>query len=288
MELAYKIARENFVEGGSNRVILCTDGDFNVGKTSDGDLVDTAIAKAKTGVFLSVMGFGTGNLNDSMLEKISNKGNGTYAYIDGLKEAQRVLTQEATGTLFTIAKDVKIQVEFNPAKVANYRLVGYENRVLANEDFNDDKKDAGEIGAGHTVTALYEIVPVGVQSGVETASVDALKYQQRDVRVVESDELLTVKIRYKEPDGHASQLLAVPFVDPGKSLQSCSDDFILASSVASFGMLLRGSENQGMTSPAMLRELVQGISNKALHEDRDEFLALIDRFDGIQTQLASR
>ena len=207
IQLAYEVARRNFIRGGVNRVILATDGDFNVGVTSQSELVQLIEHERESGIFLSVLGVGTGNLKDSTMEKLADKGNGNYAYLDSLHEARKVLVREAGGTLETIAKDVKIQVEFNPREVAAYRLIGYENRLLNHEDFNDDKKDAGEIGAGHSVTALYEIVPVGEK--VDAADVDPLKYQRetRESGAAGSGELLTVKVRYKEPDGDASQLL---------------------------------------------------------------------------------
>ena len=206
--LAYRIAREHFIKGGVNRVVLATDGDFNVGVTSQDELVRLIEEERASGVFLSVLGVGTGNLKDSMMEKLADKGNGNYAYLDSLHEARKVLVREAGSTLVTIAKDVKIQVEFNPAAVSAYRLIGYENRMLKNEDFNDDKKDAGEIGAGHSVTALYEIVPAGVE--IDAPSVDPLKYQtpSQPTRSASPDELVTVKLRYKAPDGETSRLLS--------------------------------------------------------------------------------
>lgn len=218
IQLAYDIAKANFVRGGVNRVILCTDGDFNVGVTSDGELTRLIEEKAKSGVFLTVLGFGMGNYKDSTLEQLADKGNGAYGYVDSEREAHKLLVEQAGGTLVTIAKDVKIQVEFNPAQVAAYRLIGYENRMLKKEDFNDDKVDAGEIGAGHTVTALYEIVPAG-QNWSDEAGVDALKYAAVpaavDVaatggKIAVNPELLTVKIRYKAPEGENSERLELP------------------------------------------------------------------------------
>jgi len=227
INLAYQVATDNFIEGGTNRVILCTDGDFNVGVTNTDELTRLAEEKAKSGVFLTVLGFGRGNLNDAMMESISGKGNGNYHYVDNLTEARKVLVEEMTGTLITIAKDVKIQVEFNPAQVAGYRLIGYENRMLKTEDFNNDKKDAGEIGAGHTVTALYEIVPTG--KDVAPQSVDPLKYQQPLAGLAEteknsakpqaaSDELLTLKLRYKLPDADTSTKLEFPITTKANRL----------------------------------------------------------------------
>jgi Ca-activated chloride channel family protein len=246
IELAYRLARQHFIEGGTNRVLLATDGDFNVGVTSQDDLVSLIEREAKSGVFLTLLGFGMGNLKDGTMEQLSNKGNGNYAYIDSLKEAKKVLVDELQANLVTIAKDVKIQVEFNPARVQSYRLIGYENRALAARDFNDDTKDAGEIGAGHSVTALYEIVPAG---GAPQPGVDALKYQTQPAPV-ESDaphsgELMTLKIRYKQPEGDTSKLLEFPIADESVPFAQADDDFRYAASVAAFGMLLRNSAHSG-------------------------------------------
>ena len=282
IELAYKIAQENFIEGGVNRVILATDGDFNVGTTSTAELERLAETNAKeTGVFLTVLGFGRGNLNDAMMEAISGKGNGNYHYVDNQTEARKVLVAELTGTLVTIAKDVKIQIEFNPAQVAGYRLIGYENRMLKTEDFNDDKKDAGEIGAGHTVTAIYEIVPAG--QSVDVPAVDPLKYQKAarpalDQDALEQDatgELLTLKLRYKQPDGDKSTKVEFPITDIGQSFAEASDDFKFASAVASFGMLLRHSEHQGATSYSAVEEIAQEGAGEDRHGYRAEFLQLV-------------
>ncbi len=262
IKLAYQVAEDNFIEGGTNRVILCTDGDFNVGVTSTAELERMAEEKAKgTGVFLTVLGFGRGNLNDAMMETISNKGNGNYHYVDNLREAHRVLVEQMTGTLVTIAKDVKIQVEFNPTKVAGYRLIGYENRMLAREDFNDDTKDAGEIGAGHTVTAVYQVVPAG--KPVATGSKEPLKYQQEPAHLsaaAASDELLTVRVRYKPPASDTSTKLEFPVKDSDASYANASDDFKFAAAVASFGMLLRDSEYRGnATYNAVLELATEGL-----------------------------
>ena len=245
IKLAYEVARNNFIRGGVNRVVLATDGDFNVGITNQSELVRLIEQERESGIFLSVLGVGTGNLKDSTMEKLADKGNGNYAYLDSLNEARKVLVREAGGTLETIAKDVKIQVEFNPREVNAYRLIGYENRLLKNEDFNDDKKDAGEIGAGHSVTALYEIVPVGVK--VDAADVDPLKYQReaRDTRAAASGELLTVKVRYKAPDGDTSQLLSRVQMNRPSAMTA---NVGFASAVAEFGMLLRGSPSLGGAS----------------------------------------
>ncbi|UUO06274.1 VWA domain-containing protein [Blastopirellula sp. J2-11] len=273
--LAYQAATENFIKGGVNRVILCTDGDFNVGVTSTSDLVTMAAEKAKSGVFLSVMGFGTGNHNDAMMEELSGKANGNYAFIDTITEAKKVLVEQMSGTLTTIAKDVKIQIEFNPTKVAAYRLVGYENRLLANADFNDDKKDAGEIGAGHCVTAFYEIVPASVESPVTTAKVDDLKYQStRDITpAADSDELLTLKIRYKQPDEDESSLISVGVKDSGNRFAQASGDFQFAAGVAMFGMLLREGDQDAKVN---LDEITELVSNNVGDDSyRGEFLKIV-------------
>ncbi|MEY2558807.1 MAG: Ca-activated chloride channel [Verrucomicrobiota bacterium] len=256
IELAYKVAAENFIKGGVNRVILATDGDFNIGVTNQGDLIRLIETKAKSGVFLSVLGVGTDNLKDSTMQKLADKGNGNYAYLDSLDEARKVLVQQVNGTLMTIAKDVKIQVEFNPARVASYRLIGYEKRMLRKEDFKDDKVDAGEIGAGHTVTALYEVVPAGTGATDPAASVppvDPLKYQapgavppataQVDPKL--SQEMVTVKLRHKKPDGDTSELTERSFVDTGSKFENAAADLKFAAAVAEFGMILRDSQFKG-------------------------------------------
>jgi len=278
IELAYRIARENFIPEGVNRVLLCTDGDFNVGTTSNGALVRMVEEKARSGVFLSVLGFGRGNLNDAMMETISNKGNGNYSYIDGISEARKVLVQQMGGTLITIAKDVKIQVEFNPARVAAYRLIGYENRILAAEDFNDDRKDAGEIGAGHTVTALYEVVPAGVE--VDVPAVDPLKYQaaaQPGDDEPAREDLLTLKLRYKAPDADKSKRLEFPVVDTGTSFNEASPDFQFAAAVASFGMLLRNSRYKGTATYDAVLEIATAAQGPDVHGYRAELLEIVRR-----------
>ncbi|MEW4530935.1 VWA domain-containing protein [Maioricimonas sp. JC845] len=282
IQLAYNTAMTEFIEGGTNRVILCTDGDFNIGMTDQSQLVRMIEEKAKSGVFLSVLGFGMGNYKDSTMEKLADHGNGNYAYIDTFAEARKVLVEQLTGTLVTIAKDVKIQVEFNPAQVAAYRLIGYENRMLAKEDFNDDTKDAGEIGAGHTVTALYEIVPRGVESPA-LANVDPLKYQQPAGLSTEamSSEVLTLKLRYKEPDGQTSRKLEFPIRDSEAGFGQASRDFQFASAVAAFGMLLRQSEHKGVATYAAVEEW----ATPAIEDDgegyRTEFLELIRTAAGL-------
>lgn len=240
IKLAYQIAEDNFIEGGNNRIILATDGDFNVGASSNEAMEDLIEEKRKSGVFLTVLGFGIGNYQDSKMEILADKGNGNHAYIDNILEAKKVLVNEFGGTLFTIAKDVKLQVEFNPATVQSYRLIGYENRLLADEDFNNDKKDAGELGAGHTVTALYEIIPVGVNSGFKP--IDDLKYQSNNKPVISgnSTDLVTVKLRYKKPDEDKSIYLDT--VIKNELTARLSNNFNWSAAVASFGMLLRDSD----------------------------------------------
>ena len=242
IQLAYAIAKENFKEGGNNRVILATDGDFNVGESSNGGMERLIEQKRKDGVFLTALGFGMGNYKDSKMEILADKGNGNYMYIDSILEAQKALVTEFGGTLFTIAKDVKLQIEFNPAKVKAYRLIGYENRVLKNEDFNNDKKDAGELGSGHAVTALYEVIPVGVES--EFYKMDELRYQTPKIEASanKSNEIITVKFRYKKPDSEVSKLIVHPLMDQNLELKETSDNFRWSAAVVGFGMILRESE----------------------------------------------
>ena len=273
IELAYRVAADAFVEGGVNRVILATDGDFNVGVSSPGALVRLIEEKRKSGVFLSVLGFGMGNLKDSTMESLADAGNGNYAYVDSLAEARKVLVTEGGGTLVTVAKDVKIQVEFDPAAVTAYRLIGYENRILAHEDFNDDAKDAGDIGAGHTVTALYEVVPAGVPFAAR--GIDPLKYQgPRPRKGAGGGELATVKLRYKEPDGNTSALLERTVHDEAAA---ASADLAFAAAVAEFGMLLRESEHKGASSYAQALELGRAGAARDPGGHRQEFLALVER-----------
>ncbi len=281
IELAYQVAAENLVPGGINRVVLATDGDFNVGVTDQGSLVRLVEEKAKSKVFLTALGYGMDNLKDTTLESLADRGNGNYGYIDSVAEARKVLVDMGMSTLHCIAKDVKIQVEFNPAKVAAYRLLGYENRMLAAQDFQDDAKVAGEIGAGHSVTALYEVVPAG--SAVPGAGVDELKYQPvvGDPGAA-GEETLTVKLRWKEPEGDVSTPMAVAFADGGGAFDGASEDFRFAAAVAEFGMLLRDSEHRGEASFAAVREIAAG----ALGDDpgcwRHEFLGLVDRAAGLK------
>jgi Ca-activated chloride channel family protein len=276
IRLAYQVAEQNFIRGGTNRVILATDGDFNVGVTGDEELVRLIEEKRRGGVFLSVLGFGAGNLNDSMMEKLADKGNGNYAYIDSESEARKALGEQVGGTLLTIAKDVKIQVEFNPRLVAGYRLIGYENRVLEARDFNDDRKDAGEIGSGHTVTALYEIVPAG--QTVENPGVDELKYARpaEKQQGTGEGELMTVKLRYKEPDGDVSKPLNVGVLDARTSYGNASADFKFAAAVAEFGMLLRDSRYKGQASYDSVAELARASVGADLQGHRTEFVKLVE------------
>jgi Ca-activated chloride channel family protein len=274
IQLAYDTAAQSFIHGGINRVILATDGDFNVGVTSQGELIRLIEEKRERGIFLSVLGVGTGNLKDSTMEKLADRGNGNYAYLDSLHEARRVLIAEAGATLATVAKDVKIQVEFNPRAVGAYKLIGYENRILQHRDFNDDKKDAGEIGAGHTVTALYEIVPPGEPT--EAGSVDPLKYQERRPQPngsTTSDELMTVKLRYKQPDGDVSKLISRVVQNRSGALTSNSG---FAAAVAEFGMLLRKSEFKGRATWASAQELARKHRGEDPDGYRAEFIRLIE------------
>jgi Ca-activated chloride channel family protein len=285
IQLAYDIAKANFIEGGANRVVLCTDGDFNIGVTNQGDLTRLIEEKAKSGVFLTVLGFGMDNYKDATLQKLADKGNGNYGYVDNAAEAKKLLVDQLSSTLVTIAKDVKIQVEFNPARVKSYRLIGYEKRMLSQEDFNNDKIDAGEIGAGHTVTALYEVVPVGVESPSEVPAVDPLKYQvKKEVRIAKdnsSPELLTLKIRYKTPSAIISHKLEFPLVDSGVEFAGASQDFKFAAAVASFGMMLRESPHKGTAS----FDSVLGWAEDGLGTDsggyRHEFMDLVKLAKGI-------
>jgi Ca-activated chloride channel family protein len=284
IKLAYAIAKENFRENGNNRVILATDGDFNIGESSNGEMERLIEAKRNDGIFLTVLGYGMGNYKDAKMETLADKGNGNYAYIDTILEAQKVLVKEFGGTLSTIAKDVKLQIEFNPAKVKAYRLIGYENRMLQNEDFNNDKKDAGELGSGHTVTALYEIIPFGVES--EHFKIDELKYQKNKMELgaSETDELMTVKFRYKQPNKDVSKLIVHPLVDKNITFVKTSDNFRWSAAVAAFGMLLRESEYvKGFTMDDVV-ELAQGAKGKDQDGYRIEFINLVKT----QGLLASR
>lgn len=280
IELAYKIATEQFIDGGINRVILATDGDFNVGVTDHGSLVGLIEEKRETGVFLSVLGFGTGNLKDSTMELLADKGNGQFAYIDSIAEAKKVLVSEMGGTLIPVAKDVKIQVEFNPARVSAWRLIGYENRQLAHQDFNDDTKDAGEIGAGHSVTALYQVVPPEVP--FEGPSVDPLRYDRTDPAERSSgasfsDELMYLKLRYKEPDGQTSRLITTPVEDRRQLFHEASQDLRFSAAVAGFGLLLRDSRYLDEFDCSRAYQIAWESRGEDPGGHRKEFLRLLQR-----------
>jgi Ca-activated chloride channel family protein len=273
IKLAYDVAKEHFNSEGNNRVILATDGDFNIGVSSDAEMVRLIEQRREDGTFLTVLGFGTGNLKDSKMEQMADKGNGHYAYIDSYREAQKVFVQEFGGTLFTVAKDVKIQVEFNPARVQAYRLLGYENRLLAKEDFKDDRKDAGELGSGHSVTALYEVVPTSARA--VTLADDSLTYQETSLRpgARHSQELLTVRLRYKDPKGSTSKLLETAVND---RTGGASEDLRFASAVAEFAMLLRDSENKGQASWEQVLSLARGARGEDEQGYRGEFIGLVE------------
>ncbi len=275
IKLAYDVAKQHFKKGGNNRVILATDGDFNIGESSNGGMERLIEEKRKEGVFLTVLGFGMGNYKDSKMETLADKGNGNYAYIDGINEARKVFVNEFGGTLFTIAKDVKLQIEFNPAKVKAYRLIGYENRMLKSEDFNNDKKDAGELGSGHTVTALYEIIPVGVDS--EFSTIDNLKYQSHKVEKISSgtNELMTIKLRYKKPDEEVSKLIVHTLIDTNVALTKTSNNFRWSASVAAFGMLLRDSEYCKDSSYEKVVEMAQASRGEDKEGYRIEFINMV-------------
>jgi Ca-activated chloride channel family protein len=281
IQLAYELARKNFKQNGNNRVILATDGDFNVGPSSDGELVRMIEEKRKGGVFLTVLGFGMGNYKDSKMEKLADAGNGNYAYIDSLMEAKKVLVQQLGGTLLTLAKDVKLQLEFNPAKVAQYRLIGYENRLLRAEDFDNDAKDAGELGAGHSVTALYEVIPTGVGSG----NANDLRYQQTQVKQTaqNSDELLNLKLRYKQPNQDKSQLIEKVVKDASLPLSKTSDDFRFSAAVAGFGQVLRGSAYKGDWTLAQTRLLAEKAKGSDTQGYRKDFITLVSQAEKIRS-----
>ncbi|HEY0464984.1 MAG TPA: VWA domain-containing protein [Polyangiaceae bacterium] len=275
IRLAYATARQHFVKGGINRVLLATDGDFNVGTSSEGELQRLIEDERKSGVFLTVLGFGDGNVKDSTMEMLADKGNGNYAYIDSIAEARKVLVREAGSTLITVAKDVKLQVEFNPTQVASYKLIGYENRLLAKEDFNDDNKDAGEIGAGHAVTALYEVVPKGEKAA--PPRVDPLKYQTAPTvaPAAASNELLTVNIRYKQPSSDTSSKFSRVVIDTGLPLEQTSADFRFSAAVAEAALVLRGAPDSPAASLEAARNLAQGALGSDVTGDRHEFISLL-------------
>jgi Ca-activated chloride channel family protein len=285
LQLAYATARQSFLRGGNNRVILATDGDFNVGPSSDGELVRMIEERRQDGIFLTVLGFGMGNLKDSKMVQLADKGNGHYAYVDNLLEAKKVFVKELGATLLTIAKDVKIQVEFNPARVRSYRLIGYEKRLLNDEDFNDDTKDAGELGAGHSVTALYEIVPVGAEPPAGAGSVDPLKYQTGGRTRTGSGDWLTVKLRYKEPTGTASKLIDRVVKSEGGAP---STDFRFASAVAGVGMLLRDSEYKGSATLASMLTLARGARGHDEEGYRAEFVRIVEQIEGMVPAVVGR
>jgi len=294
LKLAYKVAMENFAEEGNNRIILATDGDFNVGSSSNAEMQRLIEGKRDQGVFMTVLGFGMGNYKDDKMEIIADKGNGNYAYIDNIQEARKVFITEFGGTLFTIAKDVKFQMEFNPARVKGYRLVGYENRLLNDEDFNDDKKDAGEMGAGHTVTALYEIIPAGSDEALK--SIDPLKYQSKrgqekasqEVKANPKAELMNVKLRYKQPDGNTSTKVEIPVKGKVLDLQETSDNFRFSASIAEFGLILRNSDYK---EDASMEEVI-ALAKEARGEDeegyRSEFLKLVKLADSLKDWSAGK
>lgn len=284
IQLAYKVAQDNFVKNGNNRVILCTDGDFNVGMSSDDALERMIEDKRESGVFLTVLGYGTGNYQDAKMQKLADKGNGNHGYIDNLKEARKVLINQFGGTMFTIAKDVKLQIEFNPAKVQGYRLIGYENRMLAKEDFNDDKKDAGELGSGHTVTALYEIIPAGINAP-ELKKTDALKYQkpaQKAEGFNNSNEVMTVKFRYKKPGGNKSLLLEQVVSGEPVAFSKATGNLQLAAAVAQFGMLLRDSEYKGEGGYELVNRLLQTMLDNDAEGYKNELMQLVQTASNIK------
>jgi Ca-activated chloride channel family protein len=275
IQLAYKIAKENFIKDGNNRIILATDGDFNVGISSTSEMVRLIEEKRKEGIFLTILGFGMGNYKDNRLEQIADKGNGNYYYIDNILEAKKVLGHEIMSTLFTIAKDVKIQIEFNPAKVKSYRLIGYENRLLKKEDFEDDTKDAGELGAGHTVTALYEIIPVTDISALKNNEV--LKYQENNLKeqALESDEVLTLNLRYKEPDEDISKLISQVLNENTQDLESSTENLKFSSAVAQFALLLRESKYRGESSFDNVLKLAEASKGEDKFGYREEFITIV-------------
>lgn len=294
LKLAYKVAQENFIEDGNNRIILATDGDFNVGSSSNAEMERLIEQKREHGVFMTVLGFGMGNYKDDKMEIIADKGNGNYAYIDNIQEARKVFITEFGGTLFTIAKDVKFQIEFNPARVKGYRLVGYENRLLNDEDFNDDKKDAGEMGAGHTVTALYEVIPAGSDESLK--SIDPLKYQSssetrkatEEVRADLSAELMTLKLRYKKPDGNTSTKVEIPVKGNVLDLEETSDNFRFSAAIAEFGLILRNSQYKEDASMEHVIAMAKNSRGEDEEGYRSEFLKLVKLADTMKDWTAAK
>jgi Ca-activated chloride channel family protein len=282
IKLAYQTAQQNFVENGNNRVVLCTDGDFNVGASSDDELENLIENKRASGVYLTVLGFGTGNYQDGKMQKLADKGNGNHAYIDNINEAKKVLISEYGGTLFTIAKDVKLQVEFNPAKVKGYRLIGYENRMLDKEDFNNDKKDAGDMGSNHTITALYEIIPANEGNDEEIATVDPLRYQSQKPKKQSAsffNELMFVKIRYKKPDENRSNLMEVSVKD---NSEVAGNNMRFASAVAAFGMVLRNSALKGTSNYKLVKSLATSSIDSSSDAYKKEFLELVNKAEHLK------
>jgi Ca-activated chloride channel family protein len=277
LKLAYSVAEEHFVVGGNNRIILASDGDFNIGPSSNAEMERLVESQREQGIYMTVLGFGMGNYKDDRMEIIADKGNGNYAYIDNISEARKVLVNEFGGTLFTIAGDVKIQIEFNPAHVRGYRLIGYENRLLSKEDFNDDRKDAGELGSGHTVTALYEIIPAGIESAF-LKPVDPLKYQHGDVqqRGAYSDELLTVKLRYKQPAEQESRLIVHTLNTVDFKAGDTSDNFRWSAAVAGFGMILRDSPYNGILDIGQVVEMAKSAVGPDPFGYRSECILLME------------
>ena len=278
IQLAYKTAFNNLKKGGNNRVVLCTDGDFNIGPSSNDELIRIIEKEREKEIYLTVLGYGMGNYKDSKMQLLADKGNGNHAYIDGLNEARKVLITEFGGTLFTIAKDVKLQVEFNPEKVVGYRLIGYENRILNKEDFNDDKKDAGELGSGHTVTALYEIIPAGISSPF-LKDVDTLRYSENTQPSATSlsDEFVTIKFRFKAPDGDQSKLIIHTVKNDIVPLIKAGNNFRFAASVAGFGMMLRNSEFKGALNYNQVISLANGSLGNDVEGYRKEYISLVHK-----------
>jgi Ca-activated chloride channel family protein len=289
LELAYRTAREHFLRDGNNRVILASDGDFNVGPSSDAEMQRLIESRRQEGTYLTVLGFGTGNLQDAKMEKLAKAGNGNYAYVDNINEARKTLIREMGATLVTVANDVKLQVEFNPSAVRAYRLIGYENRLLRDEDFTDDGKDAGDIGSGHTVTALYEVVPHGVKTSANIRESEGSRYVTTSTRLATpaGSELLFVKLRYKKPGAAASELMTHP-VRLASAGQRTSDDFRFAASVASFGMLLRGSEHKGTATAETVLRLARGAVGEDEGLYRAEFVQLIEQWVRISRSVAEQ
>ncbi|MDQ6612169.1 MAG: VWA domain-containing protein [Gemmatimonadota bacterium] len=288
IQLAYKVAKENFQRDGNNRVILATDGDFNVGASSDGEMERLVESKRIEGTYLTVLGFGTGNYQDAKMKKLAKIGNGNYAYVDEIAEARKVLVHELGATLLTVANDVKLQVEFNPAAVKAYRLIGYEDRLLRDEDFIDDRKDAGDIGSGHSVTAFYEVVPVGVTGTTEIRASDGLRYAKPSEETrAKANEMMYVKLRYKRPGDSTSQLMT-HVVDTRDDRVTASNDFRFAASVASFGMLLRNSDYKGNANGASVLTMAREAAGRDDGGYRAEFVRLVERWQNINRGIVAR